>query len=128
MNDRTARQRILDRLHASGTEHTTVPEAPPPPMEPLDREGRVERLADLMAAIRTEIHIVDGDSWIDKLKALARKRGWRRIVFGPEGPLGREIASAWSAEDDGAPELVVYSDPVETFKADGVEAALLVPS
>ena len=54
MNNRTARQRILDRLYASGTEHTTVPEAPPPPMASLDREGRIERLADLMAAIRTE--------------------------------------------------------------------------
>jgi len=114
----TARERILARLHASGTKHTTVPETPLPPEEPLDREDRIQRLAELMRAIRAEIHIVDGADWTDKLKELARERGWKKIVYGPRGPLGKELAAAWSADGETRPELTAYSDPVETCKAD----------
>ena len=49
---------------------------------------------------------------------MARERGWEKIIFGPEGPLGREIASTWSADDTGRPELIAYSDPIETFKTE----------
>jgi hypothetical protein len=57
MSSHNARERILARLHASGTEQTEVPEVILPPELSLDRNERVERLATLMAAIRTEVHI-----------------------------------------------------------------------
>jgi len=113
-----ARERIFARLHASGTEQTTVPEAPLPPDVSLDPGEKIERLAALMTAIRTEVHIVDSDSWLDKLKALAREKGWQRLLYGPEAPIGPAIETAWSSDTGGLPELVAYTEQVEAFKDD----------
>ncbi len=113
-----ARDHILARLHASGTEHTTVPEAPLPPQLSLDRESKIERLATQMAAIRTDVHIVDADNWLDTLKQLAREKGWKRLLYGPGAPIGPAIETAWSSDAAGLPELVAYKGPVETFKED----------
>jgi L-lactate dehydrogenase complex protein LldG len=118
MSRRDARERILARLHASGTEQTTVPDAPPPPDLSLDRNARIERLAKLMTAIRTEVHMVEADRWTDNLKELAREKGWKQLLFGPGSPIGPAIEKAWPSEADGLPQLVPYSSQVETFKDD----------
>ena len=118
MSSHTARERILARLHASGTEQTEIPEAPLPPALSLDRGARIERLATLMTAIRTEVHMVDAKSWTDKLKELARERGWKRLLFGPGSPIGPAIEKAWPSDAEGLPELMPYSAQVETFKDD----------
>lgn len=113
-----ARDRIMSRLKASGTEHVTVPRTPLLPATALDPEANIERLAELMTAMRTEIHMVDSDTWPETLRVLARERGWKRLLYGRRGPLGPEIESAWSADDHGRPEWVAYTQPVETFKND----------
>jgi L-lactate dehydrogenase complex protein LldG len=109
----TARERIMARLKASGCHQMTVPQAPPPPTVTLDREARIERLSSQMTAIRTEIHTVAADDWVAALKALARERRWKTLLYGPEGPIGAAIKSAWSAD---LPALIAYDEPVETFK------------
>jgi L-lactate dehydrogenase complex protein LldG len=114
----SARDRILARLHASGTEQTTVSEAPVPPALSLDREAKIERLAALMTAMRTDVHIVDSNSWIDRLKELALEKGWKRLLYGPGAPIGSVIETAWASDTEGLPELVAYIGPVENFKED----------
>lgn len=116
MSSQRARERILARLHASGTEGTTVPSASLPPDLSLNRDEKIERLAEMMTAMRTEIHIVEADGWLDKLKELARKKGWKRLLYGPGAPFGSAIETAWSSAAADLPELVTYTDPVETFK------------
>lgn len=116
MSNGNARERILARLYASGTEQTKVPEAPLPPDLSLDRDGRIERLATLMTAIRTEVHVVAADSWTEKLKDLAREKGWQRLLFGPGSSIGPAIEMAWPSDTDGLPALVAYSSQVETFR------------
>jgi L-lactate dehydrogenase complex protein LldG len=118
MSSHTARERILSRLKASGTHQTEVPEASLPPQLSLDREARIERLTELMTAIRTEVHIVDADSWIEKLKALAREKGWKRMLYGPGASIGSAIENAWAADSQDLPDLMAYTEPVETFKDD----------
>ena len=118
MSSQRARERILARLHASGTEGTTVPSASLPPDLSLNRDEKIERLAEMMTAMRTEIHIVEADGWLDKFTELAREKGWKRLLYGPGGPVGPAIETAWPAEDSVLPELVAYREPVETFKAD----------
>lgn len=113
-----ARDRILTRLHASGTEQTTVPEAPLPPELSLDREAKIERLATMMTAMRTDVHIVDSHNWQDRLKELAREKCWQRLLYGPGGPIGSKIEAAWASDTAGLPELVAYAGPVETFRED----------
>jgi L-lactate dehydrogenase complex protein LldG len=113
-----ARDRILDRLHASGTEQTVVPEAPPPTELPLDRDARIERLAAMMTAMRTDVHIIDAKSWTDTLKKVARGKGWKRLLYGPAAPIGSAIEAAWASDAGELPELAAYTGPVETFKED----------
>lgn len=118
-----ARDRIMARLRASGTEHITVPPRTPPlPGTAFDQKAKTERLAELMTAMRTEIHMVDGGTWLETLKVLARERGWKRLLYGRQGPLGPAIESAWSADANDRPELVAYSQPVETLKNDLFES------
>lgn len=117
MTDHTARDRILKRLKASGTHLTPTPEAPEAPTHSLhDPEAKRERLEALMTAMRTEIHIVAAADWVTKLKELARAKGWRQLVYGPKGPLGDAIQTAWANDAEGLPDLVTYQEPVETFK------------
>jgi L-lactate dehydrogenase complex protein LldG len=118
MSSRTARERILARLHSSGAEQTEVPEAPPVPALFLsaEREEKVQRLTELMTAIRTEVHIVEADTWQEKLKELALDKGWKSMLYGPKGPLGPEIEAAWSSQADKLPELTAYTQPIESFK------------
>ena len=117
-SQQNARDRILARLHASGPEQTTVSEAPVPPALSLDREAKIERLAALMTAMRTDVHIVEGNSWIDRLKELALEKGWKRLLYGPGAPIGSVIETAWASDTEGLPELVAYIGPVENFKED----------
>ena len=117
MTDQTARDRILERLKSSGTHLTTVPDTVrSAPQTPLDQDARLERLTTLMTAMRTEIHVVEAANWVDKLTELARARGWKQLIYGPQGPLGNTIETAWGAHPDGLPGLVTYQEPVETFK------------
>ena len=117
MTDATARDRILQRVKTAGTHQIDVPEAPAPASGgPLDRKAKTERLTTLMAAMRTEVHVVAADAWVDALKGLARAKGWKQLLYGPGAPLGAAIEAAWSAESDGLPKLVGYREPVETFK------------
>jgi L-lactate dehydrogenase complex protein LldG len=114
----TARERILARLKASGTHETVVPDVPMPAALSLNRGEKIERLSNLMTAIRSEVFVVESGAWQDKLKDLARERGWKKMLYGPQGPLGKEIETAWSSDVDGLPELVAYTQPVEAFKDD----------
>jgi L-lactate dehydrogenase complex protein LldG len=118
MSSQHARERIFARLYASGTETTTVPSVPLPPDLSLDRDEKVKRLIEMMTAMRTEIHIVEADNWLDKLKELASERGWKRLLYGPEASIGPSIEAAWPSEAEKLPELVAYTEPVETFKDD----------
>ena len=118
MSSHTARERILARLHASGTHETEVPEAPLPSELSLDRDAKIERLVELMTALRTEVHIVAADSWLETLKDLARDRGWEKMLYGPDSPIGSAIETAWASDTQKLPELVAYTEPVETFKND----------
>jgi L-lactate dehydrogenase complex protein LldG len=95
-----------------------VPEASLPPQLSLDREASIERLTELMTAIRTEVHIVDADRWMEKLKVLAREKGWKRMLYGPGASIGSAIENAWAADSQDLPDLMPYTEPVETFKDD----------
>ncbi len=118
MSSQTARNIIFSRLLAAGTEKAVVPDARPPESPSLNREEKVARLIAMMEAMRTEVLVVDADSWADTLKAMALERGWKRLLYGPGSSLGPAMETAW--KDDGAmpTKLMPYTAPVETFKAD----------
>jgi L-lactate dehydrogenase complex protein LldG len=111
-----ARERIFARLHAAGAETTHVPEADAPRAEPLNSRERIDRLTQLMTAMRTEVHTVDRSGWADRLSALAKEKGWKHLLYGPQSPIGGDIEKSWQAGGKDLPELVAYTQDVETFK------------
>jgi L-lactate dehydrogenase complex protein LldG len=119
MNSQTARQRILARLVASGTEQIAVPDLQLPQPPSFGAEEKITRLAAMMEAVQTEVHIVAAGRWTETLKKIARDNGWKRLLYGPGSPIGPAIETAWDDDDDGMlPQLMAYDGPVETFKED----------
>jgi L-lactate dehydrogenase complex protein LldG len=72
----------------------------------------------MMTAIRTDVHIVEPDAWLDRLKELAREKGWKRLLYGPGGTNRPGHRGGLASRYGGLPELVAYTEPVETFKDD----------
>lgn len=116
MSNQAARKHIFARLHASGTEQTNVPDVDMPRPLSLGQEEKVSRLAAMMEAMRTEVHIVDADGWTQALKDIARDRGWKRLIYGPGSSIGPAIETAWTDDEEMLPQLMAYEEPVETFK------------
>jgi len=114
----TDRDRILARLHASGTEQTVVPVAEAPPDSSFDRQEKIDQLTALMTAMKTEIYIVKSSDWADTFKTLAQERGWKQVLYGPASPIGSTIEAAWKSDTGDLPSLVSYAEPVESFKQD----------
>ena len=71
---------------------------------------QLERFTQLMTAMRAEVLSASADSWIDVLKDLARKRQWKDLVYGPDGPIGPALERAWQEDPQGLPELVGYPE------------------
>jgi L-lactate dehydrogenase complex protein LldG len=49
---------------------------------------------------------------------LAREKGWKRMLYGPGASIGSAIENAWAADSQDLPDLMAYTEPVETFKDD----------
>lgn len=115
MND-TPRERILSRLDAAGLakERPEAVETPAPEM--WRREEKIRRLQSQMEAMRTEVHVVEADRWLDRLKAIVRKRKWKEIVCGAGSVIATKLQSAWEGEGDGLPKRVFYEERIESFK------------
>ena len=75
MNSQTARERILARLYASGSEQTDVPDVDLPRPVTLDSEKKVSRLASMLEAMRTEVHVVPADRWVENTQGYRARQG-----------------------------------------------------
>jgi L-lactate dehydrogenase complex protein LldG len=115
MND-AARDRILARLRHAPREEVPEPELQTPAEPVSDRSTRVARLKSLMEAMRAEVHVLPRAEWILRLQDVLRTRAIKTLLFAPETDLGTDLAAAWQPAADGLPELVAYTEPVESFK------------
>jgi L-lactate dehydrogenase complex protein LldG len=115
MND-AARDRILARLKSAPRQELPRPEVPASAAAVPDRSARVARLTSLMKAMRTEVHVLPAAEWIPRLQDLLRTRAIKTLLYGPDTDMGAALRAAWDADGSGLPELVAYTEPVETLK------------
>jgi L-lactate dehydrogenase complex protein LldG len=125
----TARDRILARLRSAMPQEIPRPEVPAPAAGGPNGGARVDRLKSLMEAMRTEVYRVPVAAWIPHVKKLLQERHIRTLLYAPSTPIGTALAEAWHPADGGTvgpPELVPYSEPVESLKEMlfGVDAAI----
>ena len=117
MND-AARNRILDRLR-SALDSGAMPIPPETPLSSpaMGGEEKVSRFTRLMEAVRTEVHAVSTENWIDNLKEILRDKGVNTLAYGSQTSLGETLEAAWRQESQELlPELVAYDSTVEEFK------------
>ncbi len=112
----SARERIFRRLRSvPRTDRPRPADEGAPTGKPTENE-MTARLKQLMEAVRTEVHVLPAADWAEACKRLLRERGFKTLVYAPDTPLGRTLDAAWREDSAGLPELIAYSEPVETFK------------
>jgi L-lactate dehydrogenase complex protein LldG len=112
----TARDRILTRLKsAPRSEPGALPQVQPP-ASASDRAAMVARLQSLMQAVRTEVHVVAAAEWTRRLQEVLRARPVKTLLYAPGTEAGDALRAAWADGDQDLPELVAYTETVDTFK------------
>lgn len=130
MNNATSRDRILSRLKG----------APKAPRDFVAGENRmafgeltvgekIERLKQLMEAMRTEVHVVSEGGWVEAFAEILRKKGTGSLLYSPRTEMGAALEMCWSGRKDSGetlPELIPFEENVENIKERlfGVDAAI----
>jgi len=113
----SARAAILGRLRAAAGPALPLRDADLPdlPSKKWSFAERVSQLRRSMAAVRTEFLDATEEGWPRTVRDFLALQGAKRIAYGPSGPDGPALASAFHLGTP--PELVPYDRPVEELKA-----------
>lgn len=118
-----ARARILSRLRAAPP--AAAPDRPDW-QPPRFGDQRMARFRTMLESWRAEVHDTTAAAWPDTLAGiLATKlagKNSRTVVYAPGTATGKTLADAWAGRE-GAPALVPYTEPVESFKSVLVQQA-----
>ena len=119
MSDNRVRRQIFDALNSAlAIPGDPVPEPPAPSTPSMTRHEKINRLSELMTAIRTEVHETTAADWPSVLQQVLSEKGVKALAYGSRSKLGPTIAAAWKAAAQNAlPVLVPYDDPIEDFKS-----------
>jgi len=118
MNEHS-RDRILSRLHSATRSAASTAVVPSIlPFETPGRHKKIDRLKGLMEAVRTEVHVVGTQNWIEPLKGILKRREIKTLLYAPQTPIGDTLKNQWPAgeESKSLPQLVPYEGPLEIFK------------
>ena len=114
-----SRDKILSRLHGAAKQVSSPAAAASDlPFEKLGRDEKIDKLKGFMEAVRTEVHVVEAQNWIEPLKGILKKREIKTLLYAPQTTIGDTLQKHWPGENenDGLPELVTYLGHIENFK------------
>ncbi len=111
----SARDRIIARLLGNRPDARVSPLEHGHATEEWPLEKRISRFVERMQAVRTEVLQVRRDGWVERLLQLCEEKGWRNLLYGSQGPLGREITNILETRSD-IPELIAYEQEIEQWK------------
>ncbi len=112
-----SRTRILERLKAQRIELSPAPVIPVRAFD-WDAAETADRFQHMLESVRAEVHRV-GDDWPRSLARALKVRRARNLRYGPEGPLGAELAAGWPTD---GPQLLAQTQPIETLRDDLFDA------
>jgi L-lactate dehydrogenase complex protein LldG len=116
--NRTARERILQRLHATADRTPLAPPAACLPAAASSRRQRQERFATLMRAMRAHVEIVGDQQWVDRLVTILKEKKLNSLLYAPETDIGRQLETHWPDDDPDLPTLCTWQGPIENFKGE----------
>jgi len=111
----STRDRIIARLLSNRPDVRASPPDQAYATEEWPLEMRIDRFVERMEAVRTEVHRVGRDDWVELLLQLCRERGWRNILYGSQGPLGKEFTNILETRSK-IPEMIAYEQEIEQWK------------
>jgi L-lactate dehydrogenase complex protein LldG len=112
-----SRDRILTRLYAARKQAgTDAAQTACLPIETLEQRAKIEKLKRLMQAVRSEVHVVKAETWVDKLKEILAQRNVKSLLYAPQTEIGAMLDSARDDPSNALPELIGYQQEVEHFK------------
>jgi L-lactate dehydrogenase complex protein LldG len=112
-----ARENILARLKKSAEKIDSAPETVCLPVQSATSAEKIAQLKRLLAAVRSEVYLVDRDRWTDTLKEVLIKRDVKTLLYAPQASIGPSIERAWQADGGkDLPALCLYEGKIETFK------------
>ena len=112
-----SRRQILSRLHA-GARQPAIPISQPPAMSSriYSQQDKIERLKDLMEAMRTEVHLVGANNWVNTVEDILRKRDVKSLLYAPETVIGDALSDQWKNDADNLPRLIPYEMEIDQMK------------
>lgn len=111
------RDRIFGRLRSAlDTEGLPVPPETDLPPATMNADEKIVRFRQLLEAVRTEVHVVSTENWMEALRQVLRQKNVKTLAYGPKSALGESLAAAWEESGEQLPELVGYDGVVEDFK------------
>lgn len=113
-----ARKLIFNRLNSAVKTDTAssskVKEFPPKEFNQIEK---IEALKSLMEAMRTEVHVIASENWIDSLSEILRGKGLKDLLYAPKTDMGKAIEEQWEMNEYDLPKLIPYSEKIEQFKS-----------
>jgi L-lactate dehydrogenase complex protein LldG len=76
--------------------------------------------------MRTRVEIVGKQNWVDRLRFILKDKKIQSLLYAPETEIGRQLETAWPADDPNLPPLCTWQGDIENFKAElfRIDAAL----
>ena len=111
-----ARERILHRLNTAAGRMLPARPAASPPTAAASSDRPLEKFADLMRAMRTQVEIVGDQDWVHRLGTILKEKKLKSLLYAPETDIGRRLEAHWPTDDPYLPELRTWQGPIENFK------------
>lgn len=130
MRNSTIRDRILSRLHgAPKAPRDSVASENVMAFHELTIDEKIERLKQLMEAMRTEVHVVSESGWVEAFAEILQRKRPGSLLYSPRTEIGAALEKYWDDRkdsDETLPGLVPYRENVENIKDRlfGIKAAI----
>ena len=113
----SARKNIFERLKSA--KKADLPSLPEKQFEfkKIRQCEKIETLKSLMEAVRSEVHVVNSDNWIDPLTEIIKKKRLKDLLYSSLTDMGKALEEQWRSRDKDLPELIPYQENIEQFKS-----------
>ncbi len=111
-----ARTRIYNRLRTALSDAPSAERVQPGTPTVLNPEERVTHLAELMAAVRTEVYRVKRDAWLSKLTEIIKTKKIGTLLYGPGTAMAAELEESYQEGLSEDVHLKPYGGNVESLK------------
>lgn len=115
---RDARKNIFKRLNSViKTDPVSTSDEKQFQQQEISQIDKIETLKSRMEAMRTEVHVVNPDNWLDTLIGILKEKELKNLLYSPDLDIGRLVKEKWEKNGENLPELIPYSENIESFKS-----------